>query len=127
MTKEKEIYNNSFFLLKNIHNFYNNCNNNIKYTFFIDHDDFIIFKDNNDILNYTEKLSKKIIKKNNDYEETLYILIVCYVLCIKYYTDCSIYKIYSNIINLLNFNWLKIKKFKKLEIFILNKINYNFN
>lgn len=123
----KEIYNNSFFLIKNIHNFYNNCNNNIKYTFFIDYNDFIIFKDNNEILNYTEKLSKKFIKKNNDYEETLYILIVCYVLCIKYYTDCSICKIYTNIINLLNFNWLKIKKFKKLEIFILNKINYNFN
>ena len=57
-------------------------------------------------------------------------LIVCYVLSIKFYTDCWISeKPYTFIINILGktYNWLKPQKLSQLEKKILQKIDYNFD
>ena len=112
-----ELINESFVLLKIIHNFYK---------IFIDNEDLEIFIDNHDyLLEIVKLLATKIIDHTNTYKDILSTLIVCYILCIKYYTDCWFAnRPYTNIINILGLDWLTSKKLVRLEKDILKKINY---
>jgi hypothetical protein len=119
-----ELINESFVLLKIIHNFYKNCT--IDDSIFIDNEDLEIFIDNHDyLLEIVKSLASKIIDNTNTYKDILSTLIVCYILCIKYYTDCWFAnRPYTNIINILGLDWLTSKKLVRLEKDILKKINY---
>jgi hypothetical protein len=118
------LINESFVLLKILHNFYKNCS--INDSIFIDKEDLEIFTDNHEfLLEIVKTLAIKVINDTNTYKDVLSTLIVCYILCIKYYTDCWFSsKPYSNIINILGLDWLESKKLVKLEKIILKKVDY---
>lgn len=118
------LINESFVLLRILHNFYKNCS--IDDSIFIDKEDLEIFTDNHEfILEIVKTLATKVINDTNTYKDVLSTLIVCYILCIKYYTDCWFAtKPYSNIINILGLDWLESKKLVKLEKIILKKVDY---
>jgi len=117
-------YNESFDFIKKIDLFYKDTDNIYK-TFFIDNDDIEIYRDN-DVLKYTKILMKRILseKKINNLDKMLHYMIVCYILSIKFYTDCFISKPYSNIIDLLNIKNIELEYLISIEKYILEKFDY---
>lgn len=119
-------YNESFDFIKKIHLFYKDTDDIYK-TFFIDNYDIEIYRDNNnDVLKYTKILMKRILseKKINNLDKMLHYMIVCYILSIKFYTDCFISKPYSNIIDLLNIENIELEYLISIEKYILEKFDY---
>jgi len=71
-------------------------------------------------------LIKRILseKKINNLDKMLHYMIVCYILSIKFYTDCFISKPYSNIIDLLNIENIELEYLISIEKYILEKFDY---
>jgi len=113
-------------LLYEIDSFYKNeCDN--PQPFFIDRDDLEIYRDE-DIVDFAKDLFNKIwgdIKYKTKLKEQN-ILIVCYVLCIKFYTDCFICsRPYTALVGLFEIE-SSPAHLASLEKRILTKINYIF-
>lgn len=119
-------FNISYEFIKTIDSFYKDTDEVYK-TLFIDDHDIKIYRDNdNDILEYTKSLMKRILsqKKINNLDKMLHYMIVCYILSIKFYTDCFISKPYSNIIDLLNIENIELDYLISIEKYILTKFDY---
>ena len=119
-------FNMSFDFIKTIDSFYKDTDEVYK-TLFIDNDDIIIYRDNdNDILEYTKMLMKRILseKKINNLDKMLHYMIVCYIISIKFYTDCFISRPYSNIIDLLDNENIELEYLISIEKYILKKFDY---
>ena len=119
-------FNMSFDFIKTIDSFYRDTDEVYK-TLFIDNDDIIIYRDNdNDILEYTKMLMKRILseKKINNLDKMLHYMIVCYIISIKFYTDCFISRPYSNIIDLLDNENIELEYLISIEKYILKKFDY---
>ena len=120
-----------FNLIKEVDNYYKTCDD-VTPTLFVDQKDLELYKEHTEIKECTEKLYKKVLStlKYISNKNVINHLIVCYVLSIKFYTDCWISeKPYTFIINILGktYNWLKPQKRSQLEKKILQKIDYNFD
>lgn len=51
-------------------------------------------------------------------------MIVCYIISIKFYTDCFISRPYSNIIDLLDNENIELEYLISIEKYILKKFDY---
>jgi len=109
---------------------------------FIDNDDIALYKDIDKelILGYTKEIFLKIKQDKFNNKELFCNLIVCYILSLKIISDCSIYKPYTFILEMLReFDDLgkissslisskrdrrMIKKMKKIEWDIFIKCNF---
>ena len=117
-----------FHLIKDVDNYYKTCQD-VNPTMFIDEKDLDLYKEHIEIEDYTEKLYKKVVLEHISKKRVINYLVVCYVLSIKFYTDCGISeKPYTFIIDILGhtYYWLKAKCLSRLEKKVLQQINYNF-
>ena len=118
-----------FHLIKEIDDYYKTCND-VNPTLFADEKDLEMYKEHVEIKEYTERLYKRVAKDDISKKMTINYLIVCYVLSIKFYTDCWISeKPYTFIINILHhtYYWIKAKRLSRLERKILQQIDYTFD
>ena len=118
-----------FYLIEEVDNYYQTCQD-ANPTMFIDKKDLELYKEHLEIKECTEILYKKVVLNKISKKSVVNYIVVCYVLSIKFYTDCWISeKPYTFIINILGktYNWLKPQKLSQLEKKILQKIDYNFN
>ena len=114
-------------LIKKIDYYYKNCDD-AGPTIFIDENDLELYKENSDIIEITKRLFDRILKLNkciNNEKRIVNYLLVCYVLCIKFYTDCFISsKPYSFINNFLEIEWFNPVQLARIEQKILKQIDY---
>lgn len=118
-----------FHLIEKVDHYYKTCDN-VNPTMFIDESDLDLYREYDNIEEYTEKLFKKVASERIAKKKLINHLIVCYVLSIKFYTDCWISaKPYTFIIDILGntYDWLKAKNLSRLEKKILQQINYVFD
>ena len=118
-----------FYLINEVDNYYQTCQD-ANPTMFIDKKDLELYKEHLEIKECTERLYKKVVLNKISKKSVVNYIVVCYVLSIKFYTDCWISeKPYTFIINILGntYNWLKAKCLSRLEKKILQQINYNFD
>ena len=119
------LFQKTFDFIETIDSFYKETED-IESTFFIDKNDIEIYRDHN-TLQYTKILIKRILQRKNINHPTtlLHYMIVCYILCIKVYTDCFIStKPYTYIIQLLDMDIIKLSQLIKLEENILKEFDY---
>jgi len=127
ISKNKEI---KMEVLQKIDYYYKNCDD-VTPTLFIDENDLELYKENEEIIEYSKRLFDRILTLNHCIKSEKRItnyLIVCYVLCIKFYTDCFISsKPYSFINNFLEIKWLNPVQLSRIETKILKQIDYKFD
>jgi hypothetical protein len=98
-------------------------------TFFVDELELELYKMVSNEINLLDQsiyLLNSLNLSSLTHKDKLKYLIVCYIISVKFYTDCAISKPYSYIIHLLKFNWLNVKNLIALEKSVLHKTNYTF-
>jgi hypothetical protein len=121
--------NKCFNILKNIDEFLKN-NENYENKPFCDSNDIILYRDTENIVENTKNIITSFVLSKYDNnlskspKELIKIFICCYIVCIKFYSDCTLYKPYSYFCNLLNFSKKDMKDLIKYEKEILKNFDY---
>lgn len=94
--------------------------------FFFDENDHQLYKDADNVIDNTKVLVSNVLSKikYKNIEELINIIVVCYILSIKFHTDCVIYKPYTFVCNILEFDEKNVKNMVKVEKRVLNELNF---